>query len=646
MNSNQFRRTRVAAAVAGLVLAFGAGQAFGAAFILQENSGSGQGNAYAGGAAASEDADTVWTNPAGMQRLKSPQVAVAVNFITPSMKFGDNGGSLAAQSQTLGGSGGDAGSLNVVPNLFLVVPITKGWHFGLGINAPFGLVTEYDSTWLGRFQAIKSDVKTMNVNPAISYQFGDFAVGAGANYQQIKATFTQNANYSAALLQAAVTAGIKPGTPTFNAIAQSTPFLESNVNINGDDSSWGWNVGFEWKPDNTSRFGASYRSAIKYNVTGNVSFNNPALPSTIPPSLAPTVAALAAGVNSKFLYNSGVTSDIKVPPFANVSYFTQLKNTKWDLMGDVQWTGWSTIQDLTFNRTDGNPVQSTAENFKDVWRVSGGANYHYNDQWLVRMGVAWDQTPVQNQYRTARLPDSDRIWLSTGAQYKFSPAWKFDVGASYIFVKNGNIYEMGSTNLGQPPSVAQNGLIDGTYKNNVIVVSAQVTYTWDQPPQAAPKVAEVAPAPAPVAKPAPPPPPPPAPAPAPAPTPQVQKITLDSKVLFDFDKAVLKPEGKAAIDSQVVGRLAEVQKLDVVLVTGHTDRLGTDAYNQKLSERRADAVRDYLVSKGVDKAKIETIGLGEKQPVVQCDQKNRKDLIACLQPNRRVELQVKGEARK
>ena len=152
------------------------------------------------------------------------------------------------------------------------------------------------------------------------------------------------------------------------------------------------------------------------------------------------------------------------------------------------------------------------------------------------------------------------------------------------------------------------------------------------------KVAE-APAPAPVAKPAPPPPPP-----APAPAPQVQKITLDSKVLFDFDKAVLKPEGKAAIDSQVVGPLAKVQKLEVVLVTGHTDRLGSDAYNQKLSEGRADAVRDYLVSKGVAKDKIETIGMGEKQPVVQCDQKNRQQLIACLQPNRRVELQVKGEA--
>jgi len=153
-------------------------------------------------------------------------------------------------------------------------------------------------------------------------------------------------------------------------------------------------------------------------------------------------------------------------------------------------------------------------------------------------------------------------------------------------------------------------------------------------------------APAQAAAPAAPAPSPPVPAPAPAPAPTVQKVTLDSKVLFGFDSAVLKPEGLAAIDSQVVGSLSRMQKLEVVLVTGHTDRLGTEAYNQKLSQRRADAVRDYLVGKGVDRAKIETIGMGEKQPVVQCDQKNVKQLIDCLQPNRRVDVQAKGEAMK
>jgi len=133
----------------------------------------------------------------------------------------------------------------------------------------------------------------------------------------------------------------------------------------------------------------------------------------------------------------------------------------------------------------------------------------------------------------------------------------------------------------------------------------------------------------------------PAPAPAPAapPPPQVQRITLASKALFDFDKAVLKPEGKAAIDSEIISKLANVQRLELVLVTGHTDRIGTQRYNQRLSERRADAVRDYLVSRGVPRDKIETLGMGKTQPVpgVVCNQKALKALIACLAPNRRVD---------
>ena len=134
-------------------------------------------------------------------------------------------------------------------------------------------------------------------------------------------------------------------------------------------------------------------------------------------------------------------------------------------------------------------------------------------------------------------------------------------------------------------------------------------------------------------------------APVAPPAPSVQKITLASKALFDFDKAILKPEGQAVLDREIVSRIKEVQKLELVLVTGHTDRLGSQQYNQKLSERRAAAVAAYLAAKGVAKDKIETLGMGKTQPVpgVVCDQKNRKALIVCLQPHRRVEVEVKGE---
>ncbi len=141
--------------------------------------------------------------------------------------------------------------------------------------------------------------------------------------------------------------------------------------------------------------------------------------------------------------------------------------------------------------------------------------------------------------------------------------------------------------------------------------------------------------------------PPAQPTPPPPPPPAVRKISLASKALFDFDKAELKPAGKSAIDSEIIAKLPEISTIELVLVTGHTDRIGSDAYNQKLSERRAETVRAYLVSKGVPRDKIESLGMGEKQPVTgnKCTQKNRKELISCLAPDRRVEVEIKGEAK-
>jgi OOP family OmpA-OmpF porin len=133
------------------------------------------------------------------------------------------------------------------------------------------------------------------------------------------------------------------------------------------------------------------------------------------------------------------------------------------------------------------------------------------------------------------------------------------------------------------------------------------------------------------------------PAPAPAPKPTSDKIKLAADALFDFDKATLKPEGRAKLDD--LAAKSKQLKLEVILAVGHTDRLGSDAYNQKLSERRAAAVKTYLVSKGVEANRVYTEGKGEKQPVTgnKCDNiKNRKALIECLQPDRRVEVEVIG----
>ena len=147
-----------------------------------------------------------------------------------------------------------------------------------------------------------------------------------------------------------------------------------------------------------------------------------------------------------------------------------------------------------------------------------------------------------------------------------------------------------------------------------------------------------APAPAPAAAPAPAPAPKPAAAPA---KPSVLRVT--STELFDFNKSVLSQAAQAKLDAEVIAKLGGFATIQYINVNGHTDRLGSPAFNQKLSERRADAVKAYLVSKGVDGSRIETYGFGKTLPVKSCpDQKDRKALIACLEPNRRVEVEAQG----
>ena len=155
----------------------------------------------------------------------------------------------------------------------------------------------------------------------------------------------------------------------------------------------------------------------------------------------------------------------------------------------------------------------------------------------------------------------------------------------------------------------------------------------------------------------------PAPAPAPAPKPQVTPevkpapvakpepkkpalVNLSSRELFEFNKATLTDEAKKKLDAEVVAKLKDVGEVRYINVNGHADRLGSAQYNQRLSEKRAGAVRAYLVSKGVDASKVETFGFGKTTPVKSCpDQKDRKGLIECLAPNRRVEVEIQGAPR-
>ncbi len=158
----------------------------------------------------------------------------------------------------------------------------------------------------------------------------------------------------------------------------------------------------------------------------------------------------------------------------------------------------------------------------------------------------------------------------------------------------------------------------------------------------APLAPKEEPAPVPVAAVAPPPPTPPAPPPAPKRCDFASTFTNDQT--FAFNKAVLSDQAKARIDSEIMPKLSTCAKVELLVITGHADKIGSQQYNQKLSEKRADAVAAYLKSKGVT-ATIETLGMGKTQPIKACDDKlKRKDLIECLTPNRRVVVEGRGLA--
>jgi outer membrane protein OmpA-like peptidoglycan-associated protein len=310
-----------------------------------------------------------------------------------------------------------------------------------------------------------------------------------------------------------------------------------------------------------------------------------------------------------------------------------------------------------FLNTSSSSYNWNSQTKDQTWMIGVGGDWPVNTQWMVKASYIYvkndgtatfsSQNNIGNPLNIGNFDNTKQQYFNIKASYVLNKSLSFAGGYAYEKFSRDDIGSANFTYLTPSPTVtpASTSLsyLNGYYLNpngNQNIFWLTATYKFDAPPLPAAPAPKMAEAP----KPAPPPPPPPPTAPKPAP--QVTKITLDAKALFDFDKADLKPEGKAAIDSQVVGKLSQVQKLEVVLVTGHTDRLGTEAHNQALSERRANTVRDYLVSKGVPRDKIETVGVASKQPVVQCDQKNMKQLIDCLQPNRRVTVEAKGESTK
>jgi len=415
-------------------------------FQLLEQNASGIGNAFAGSAAVAENASTIYFNPAGMTQLQDRELSGGVSAIDPSFRFHDTNSRVGV----LGGSGegGNAGGWAFLPNAYASWAVNKDLYIGLGIGAPFGLKTEYDDRWLGAAQATKFEIKTFNINPSIAYRVNEqVSLGAGVNWQQIKANYAR---------QVGVYAGPYPviGTADFSRV-------RSTMNL--EDSAWGWNLGALFVLSPATKLGVSYRSEVKYHTTGDVVLSNDG-------SLVgkTTMAALLArGAQSD------LTADLTVPSTLIMSASHKL-NDKWEMLGDISRTGWSSIPKVDIMRTSGATAQILNTDFRDAWRVALGTNYQYNDAWKLKFGVAYDQTPVKRaESRLASLPDNDRVWFSVGTQWAPDKTSRLDLGVTYIVVRDSKINNDQTTNESPP-----RGIVSGEYSGNIWLLGAQYSMSF------------------------------------------------------------------------------------------------------------------------------------------------------------------------
>ena len=405
-----------------------AGQASASGFQLQEQNASGLGNAYAGQAAAAENASTIFFNPAGMTRLPGRQISGAVNLILPSSKFTNSGTSTApAALPSPGGNGGDAGGLAAVPNAYMSWQIDPKLWVGVGMTVPYGLSTDYDRGWFGRFQSQKAEVKTIDINPSFAYKLNDVvSVGGGVSFQRGE---------------------VKIDRSSFIGI-------ETSSQLKVDDDSYGFNLGAMFNLSPMTRIGIAYRSSVAYDLKGNVTVTG-------------------AGT-------APILMEVKLPDTLAWSIAHQV-NPKLELLGDVTLTQWSKIKRIPVVTTaastlgpSGRVLDTFEFEFKDTYRIGIGANYKLRNDFTLKLGVAYDKSPVSDQFRTVTLPDNDRTWLAIGGKYQASKQMTLDFGYAYLFIKDASINSQKGV-----AALPFQGNVVGNYNNpSVHILSGQLTYSF------------------------------------------------------------------------------------------------------------------------------------------------------------------------
>ena len=449
----------------GLVfLIAGSSTAFASGFAIIEQSVSGLGTAFSSGAAAS-DASTVFFNPAGMTLLEGQQVTAGVHFIFPSAEFKKKKAENAIGAPLSGGDGGNGGETAVVPNFYYTNKINDRLSIGLGITAPFGLRTDYNKTWVGRYHAVESDVKTININPAIAYKVTDkLSIGVGVSAEYMDVTLSSMVDGGLVAFAAVAGAG---GDPRPLAPIVSNSDYDVFAENKADDWGYGYNLGaiYEFTPD--TRIGIAYRSEIKHKLEGDIDTDVPSSLTALP-GVGPLLGAA--------FKDQDIHGKITLPATASFNVYSKITE-RFALMADVTWTEWSSFDELTIHFEGdgiaGKDSTTTTEKWDDTWRYSLGATFQATEALILRSGVAYDETPIPDDYRTPRIPGEDRYWVTLGAGYQFTEYLPMDIAYAHLFVDDSKMQK----SVSDPEDTAR-GTVVGEFDNSVDIASIEFSYRF------------------------------------------------------------------------------------------------------------------------------------------------------------------------
>lgn len=373
--------------------------------------------------AEAKDASAVFWNPASLTLLEDGSTTGALQLYLPVGQLHNiQATSAISNAPTGGNNGGSPGSLTPAASAFFSKKISETASLGLSLTSPFGLGARYDEGWQGRYHALESSLVTVDLGLAGAYRVTPtLSFGAGLDIQYARAKFASAIDLSTACLG---TAASIPGV--FSQCLANGYATPGNVNTDGKSTvtgdSWapGWNVGLMWNLSPDLRLGLAYRSKVTHKLEGEATIIKP---STLPIA----VASLAP------LSNTGVESKLVIPASASISAFYHATD-KIDLMASATWVRWSSLQEIRTHYDNGAPDTVINLQWRDTWRIGGGASIRIAPTVTLRAGLAFDQSPTTSISRqTLFVPDGDRWIGGLGATIALTNKSSLDIG--YIVYK-------------------------------------------------------------------------------------------------------------------------------------------------------------------------------------------------------------------